>query len=100
MVFRLDSASTAPKAIAALSKGAKVAHAADPSIKPKTRILPAQAIRRSRAEGESSAGAEHRGNGLTEACSNGVLTTSRPRFGRKDREPFSCGSERRAWLAA
>src|SRR6202011_4249940 len=70
IVFRLDSASTVPNAIAALSRGAKVDHVPKPRINPKSSKLPVQATPRSLANGPSDAGAEHQENVRTSAWSD------------------------------
>src|ERR1700743_3556657 len=83
MVLRLDSRSTTPHAIAALSSGAKLAHVPNPRMKQSTSILPARVTPRSLVRGETGVGAVHHGNSSVSKSSIAVITTPdrRPAIG-------------------
>ncbi|WP_433994471.1 hypothetical protein [Bradyrhizobium japonicum] len=82
IVLRLDSDSTTPDAIAALSSGARLAHVPSPSMKQSTSRLPATVIPRSLPRGEVGVGVEHHGNSRGSKSSIAVTTTPDRRAGR------------------
>ncbi len=86
IVFRLDSDSTVPKAIAALSRDAKVDQVPRPRTKQPTSKFPVRVTPRSRSQSAGGADPKHRGTCQIAARASAILTRTIALGAKRSRE--------------
>jgi len=86
IVFRLDSDSTVPTAIAALSRDAKVDQVPRPRTKQPTSRFPVRVTPRSRSHSAGGADPKHRGTCQIAARANAILTRTIALGAKRSRE--------------